>query len=144
MNALAWLAATRPRTLVASLTPVAVGTVLAWRQTGQVSWKIVFLCLGFAAFMQIGANFSNDYFDFRKGADREDRIGPARAVASGAIKPRTMLVCSVLVLAIGFKLCFLCPSPVGKFCTTKPRSVRCVQMNSSAVLDKYLTPIFKL
>jgi 1,4-dihydroxy-2-naphthoate octaprenyltransferase len=81
-----------------------VGTVFAWRQTGQLSWQIVFLCLGFAAFMQIGANFANDYFDFRRGADREDRIGPVRAVASGAIKPRTMLICAVLVLAIGFAL----------------------------------------
>ena len=40
--------------------------------------------------MQIDANFINDYFDFKKGTDREDRLGPERACAQGWITPRAM------------------------------------------------------
>ena len=40
---------------------------------------------------QIASNFANDYFDFKKGADKEDRLGPERAVASGWITPKAML-----------------------------------------------------
>ena len=102
MSLKAWLGATRPRTLVASLLPVVVGTMYAWRQTGEVSWAAFSLCLLFAGCMQVGANFANDYYDFRKGADGANRIGPARAVASGVIKPRTMKLCALIVLSMGF------------------------------------------
>lgn len=102
MSSAAWLAATRPRTLVASLVPVVVGTAYAWRQTAEISWVVFWLCLCFASLMQIGANFANDYYDFRKGADDQDRIGPARAVASGAISPGTMRMSALGVLAVGF------------------------------------------
>mgnify|MGYP001223549365 FL=1 len=54
--------------------------------------------------MQVGANFANDYYDFRRGADGADRIGPARAVATGAIKPQVMKICALVVLGIGFLL----------------------------------------
>ena len=40
--------------------------------------------------MQINANLINDYFDFKKGTDREDRLGPERACAQGWITPRAM------------------------------------------------------
>ena len=104
MSVSAWLGAVRPRTLVASLLPVAVGTAYAWRQTHFISWEALVFCLGFACFMQIGANLANDYYDFRKGADTKDRKGPVRAVSSGAIKPETMKRGAWLVLALGFVL----------------------------------------
>lgn len=87
---LAWMEATRPKTLFASLSPVVVGCVLAWHSG---SFRIIpaLLCLLVALSAQIASNFANDYFDFRKGADREDRLGPSRAVASGAIDPHAML-----------------------------------------------------
>ncbi|MFP6901002.1 MAG: 1,4-dihydroxy-2-naphthoate octaprenyltransferase, partial [Opitutales bacterium] len=100
----AWLGATRPLTLVASMVPVVVGTIYSWRQTAEISWTIFALCLGFAFLMQIGANFANDYYDFGRGADRHDRIGPARAVASGMIRPGLMKAAAYVVLALGFAL----------------------------------------
>lgn len=39
----------------------------------------------FAFLMQIDANFINDFFDYLKGSDREDRLGPERACAQGWI-----------------------------------------------------------
>ena len=100
----AWLVAIRPRTLVASLSPVSIGVALAFRDTSEVSWFLAGLCLFFAFLMQVGANFANDYYDHLKGADDERQLAPARAVASGLIPARTMCIAAYLTLAIGFAL----------------------------------------
>ena len=99
-----WVAASRPRTLVASLSPVFVGASLAFREFDDVSWMLVGLCLAFAMFMQVGANFANDYYDFIKGADDERRLGPARSVASGSVSPSVMRMAAFSTLACGFVL----------------------------------------
>ena len=88
-SAKAWFLASRPKTLTAALCPVVVGTALAWAD-GEANWAAFVLCLAFAASMQIAANFINDLFDFTRGTDREDRLGPERACAQGWISPRGM------------------------------------------------------
>lgn len=88
-SAKAWFLASRPKTLTAALCPVVVGTALAWAD-GKTNWAAFALCLAFAALMQIAANFINDLFDFTRGTDREDRLGPERACAQGWISPRAM------------------------------------------------------
>lgn len=88
-SAKAWFLASRPKTLTAALCPVVVGTALAW-DDGKANWAAFALCLAFAALMQIAANFINDLFDFKRGTDREDRLGPERACAQGWISPRAM------------------------------------------------------
>ena len=100
----AWVVASRPRTLVASLSPVCIGASLALREVDEVSWILVCLCLAFAMFMQVGANFANDYYDFVKGADDERRLGPARSVASGVVSPFVMRQAAFGTLALGFAL----------------------------------------
>ena len=100
----AWVVASRPRTLVASLSPVCIGASLALREVDEVSWILVCLCLAFAMFMQVGANFANDYYDFVKGADDERRLGPARSVASGVVSPFVMRMAGFGTLAFGFAL----------------------------------------
>jgi 1,4-dihydroxy-2-naphthoate octaprenyltransferase len=84
-----WLAATRPRTLPAAIAPVLVGSAFAWSDHTLV-WPAALACLGFALLIQIGTNFANDYYDFVKGADTAERIGPRRAVASGLVTPLAM------------------------------------------------------
>lgn len=107
----AWILAARPKTLVAAFVPVAVGTCLA---IDAASFKPIpaLLCLGFAFLIQIGTNFANDYFDYKKGADTDKRIGPKRAVASGLITPQAMLKGTIYVLALAF-LVGLCLLPFG-------------------------------
>ena len=100
----AWVAASRPRTLVASLSPVCIGVSLALREVEEISWTLVGLCLVFAIFMQVGANFANDYYDFIKGADDERRLGPARSVASGVVPPSVMRMAAFGTLGFGFAL----------------------------------------
>jgi len=58
------------------------------------------LCLLFALLAQIASNFSNDYFDHVKKTDNENRLGPARAVASGWIAPKRMLMGTLVVISL--------------------------------------------
>jgi 1,4-dihydroxy-2-naphthoate octaprenyltransferase len=81
-----WFSATRPKTLPAALAPVLVGSAFAWRD-GAFHAPAACACLAFAILVQIGTNFANDYYDFVKGADTQDRVGPTRAVAAGLIAP---------------------------------------------------------
>jgi 1,4-dihydroxy-2-naphthoate octaprenyltransferase len=93
-----WWHAARPHTLAASLSPVILGTAIAFRD-GQVKWGAAVLCLFVALFAQIASNFANDYFDGKNGIDKPDRVGPKRAVASGEIAPESMLRAAVIMIS---------------------------------------------
>jgi 1,4-dihydroxy-2-naphthoate polyprenyltransferase len=96
-----WIEAARPKTLPAAIVPVAVGTAFAAAHDAADLGRAA-VCLAFALLVQIGTNFANDYFDFVKGADTAERVGPRRAVAAGLVTPRTMLLATWLVLAVAF------------------------------------------
>ncbi|MDR2534347.1 MAG: 1,4-dihydroxy-2-naphthoate octaprenyltransferase [Tannerellaceae bacterium] len=101
-----WIRASRPFTLPASISPVAIGTAFAFRDD-SLSLVPALLCLLVAVAAQIASNFANDYFDFLNGSDTSERIGPARAVASGWIPARSMLAATIITLAF-VCLCGLC------------------------------------
>jgi 1,4-dihydroxy-2-naphthoate octaprenyltransferase len=79
-----WILAIRPKTLPAGICPVVMGSVLAYR-AGYFDFWAGFLSLMAAVLVQIGTNLANDYYDFKKGADTEDRLGPIRVTQSGLI-----------------------------------------------------------
>ena len=85
----AWFLAARPKTLSAALIPVAVATALAYAN-GVAQWTPALLCALFAMLMQVASNFINDLYDYKKGTDAEDRLGPKRACAQGWISPKAM------------------------------------------------------
>jgi 1,4-dihydroxy-2-naphthoate polyprenyltransferase len=101
-----WLLAARPKTLTAALAPVAVGTGLAFG-VGGGRWLLALAALLGALLIQVGTNLTNDYYDFRKGADTHDRLGPVRVTQAGLVAPRTVLT------AAG--LCFGAAAGVGLF-----------------------------
>ena len=82
----AWLLATRPKTLPAGVAPVVVGSAMAYGHQRFAFWPAA-ACLAVALLLQIGVNLANDYFDFTKGIDTEDRLGPVRVTQSGLIPP---------------------------------------------------------
>ena len=107
----AWVLAARPKTLTGALIPVILGSSLAYHD-GVLDWPLVICCALFAGFMQIAANMINDLYDFEKGTDREDRLGPERACAQGWITPMAMRkgIAAVLCLAsmTGMTALWLC------------------------------------
>ena len=100
--------AARPKTLPAALIPVVTATALAAAE-GLFRLGAALLCVAFALMMQVAANFINDLYDYLKGTDREDRLGPERVCAQGWISPRAMRVGIVVtvVLACSVGLCLL-------------------------------------
>ena len=94
-----WFHAARPKTLGAAVAPVVMATAIAWRD-GAFHWPSALCALAGAILIQIGTNFANDYFDFAKGADTDERIGPARATQTGLVAPETMRRAMLLTFAM--------------------------------------------
>jgi 1,4-dihydroxy-2-naphthoate polyprenyltransferase len=94
-----WVEAARPRTLPASLAPVLVGSAAGTRPH-DVAWGRFALVVIVALAVQVAVNFANDYFDGVRGVDTVQRAGPRRAVASGLVTPRAMLVAIGLAMAV--------------------------------------------
>ncbi len=105
-----WLQAFRLRTLPLALGAITMGAFTA-KVNGVFQWDIYILCLVTAIFLQILSNLANDYGDFKKGTDNDQRKGPARALQSGIITEKAMLravvLFSVLSLACGIWVIWL-------------------------------------
>lgn len=111
----AWWLAIRPATLTASAAPVLVGTGVAWAEHAFAFGPALAALLG-AFLLQIGANFANDVFDFERGADNADRLGPQRATQQGWITAaqmkRAMWATFAGATAIGLYLTYVAGWPV--------------------------------
>ena len=83
-NVSAWILATRPRTLPAAIAPVVLGSAMAVADKNFV-WLRALAAFMVALLLQIGVNLANDYFDYLKGIDTADRLGPLRVTQSGLI-----------------------------------------------------------
>ncbi|MBC8259822.1 MAG: 1,4-dihydroxy-2-naphthoate polyprenyltransferase [SAR324 cluster bacterium] len=94
-----WMLAIRPKTLGAAVAPIMIGTAMAFADGKAHSGAALTALLG-ALLIQIGTNFSNDYFDFIKGADTGERLGPTRATQAGLVTPKTMFRNFVLVFGL--------------------------------------------
>jgi 1,4-dihydroxy-2-naphthoate polyprenyltransferase len=95
----AWWLAIRPATLSLGVAPVLVGTACAHHEGGlQVGAALA--ALAGAVFLQIGANLSNDVFDFEKGADAVERLGPTRVVQAGMLSAAAVRKGMVLAFAL--------------------------------------------
>jgi 1,4-dihydroxy-2-naphthoate octaprenyltransferase len=110
-----WIAACRPKTLVAAIVPVALGGAV-FAIYGSSSnlfnqpafWGTLWRCAGFALGVQVACNFANDLGDSLRGADTPERVGPRRSVAHGEISPSAMgwgikLAC-LLALIFGWQV----------------------------------------
>lgn len=96
-----WIQASRPKTLAAALAPVLIGAGLAWRNGSFDAFTTAVILLS-AALIQIGTNFANDYYDFIKGADTDERIGFERATAKGFISPIAMRNATFITMGLAF------------------------------------------
>ena len=83
-----WLRIIRPQTLFASLCPVLVGLMVARTFISKeslcesVTALLTVLC---ALALQILSNLINDYYDFKRGTDKQGRVGFKRALAEGLV-----------------------------------------------------------
>ena len=108
-----WLRIIRPQTLFASLCPVLVGLMVAHTLVNQTSFGhlTAFLTASCALALQILSNLINDYYDYKRGTDKQGRVGFKRALAEGTVTESAMLTacCVTLVccLVLGAILCYI-------------------------------------
>jgi len=108
-----WLSAFRLRTLPLAVSSIIVGSALAFEHSQLAAvgpgWGIVTgSALLTAILLQILSNLANDLGDHLHGTDNQDRVGPQRAVQSGAISQeamkRAMIICGVSAFITGCAL----------------------------------------
>ena len=99
-----YIQAARLRTLPLSVSGIIVGSMYALANPTEreltPTLNFNWLLFGFAILttlgLQILSNFANDYGDGIKGTDNADRVGPQRAIQSGAISPSAMKTAIVI------------------------------------------------
>lgn len=96
----AWISAFRPRTLFLALGTTICGSGLAL-SVGHYNWVVFILTTLTAILLQLLSNIANDLGDYQHGTDiTGNRVGPERAVQSGAITPRQMKKAIYIVIAL--------------------------------------------
>jgi len=100
----AWLLATRPKTLTATLAPIFVGSAVALKHNPHVDFLLIACALLCTLCLQVCTNLVNDVSDFKKGTDDPNRLGPPRAAAQGWLSPTEIWigVTVTVILAILF------------------------------------------
>ena len=104
-----WLSAFRLRTLPLSVSGVILGSCFAHFK-GAFDSLTMFLAVLVTISLQVLSNLANDYGDSEKGTDNHTRVGPMRAVQSGAISSDQMLegikvnILVVVILSVGLIL----------------------------------------
>jgi len=111
----AWILAARPKTLTAAVAPVLAGTGLASFHDA-LAWRPAVAALLGAVLIQIGTNFANDYYDFVRGGDTQERVGPIRVTQAGLLAPRTvwwgMVVALTAAVLVGSYLVWVAGWPI--------------------------------
>ncbi len=103
-----WWEGIRPGYLTLAIMPVLLGSALAWIRTiapqspfghFRLLHFIAALCAVIA--LQIGANLVNDYYDFIKGVDTGNPLGPGALIQQGLMKPIPVLSLGLVLLLLG-------------------------------------------
>lgn len=96
-----WFRIIRPQTLFASLCPVLVALITMSEPINTVVATVTAIC---AVALQVLSNLINDYYDYRRGTDKQGRVGFRRALAEGEVSERQMFTACLITLAV----CIVC------------------------------------
>lgn len=113
-----WFYAVRFQTLLLSFSGITLSFLIS-KSRGFGDFTIYFLCLFTAMFLQILANFSNDYGDSIQGVDNDHRIGPKKIIQRGWISllamKRAINIFSILSFFSGIFLIYKSLNQKGPF-----------------------------
>jgi len=95
-----WCRAIRPFAYPASMVPAFLGMALAW--SGGYDFRHGFAVLTIIGVVaaHTGANLMSDYFDYRRGIDREGTLGGSGVLVEGLLSPRAIIIASLLSFII--------------------------------------------
>ena len=97
-----WLKAARPFSFTASATPILLGTALAFYQTGSIDIIMFLAALFGGVLLHAGTNLVSDYYDFKKGVDREDTYGGSRILVEKTMTPKDVLAGGIAAFGLAF------------------------------------------
>ena len=100
---ISWVIASRPKTLPAAVVPVLVGSAAA-ASDNKFILLYALIALACSLLIQIGTNFTNDLYDYLKGADNGKRKGPLRVMVNGLITVAEMKAGIAIVFLTAFIL----------------------------------------
>ena len=107
MNLQNWIGAFRLRTLPLALASILMGIAVS-QIHGEFNWQVSLWAIITTLLLQILSNLANDSGDGIKGTDNKNRLGPERAIQSGAISLKQMkiaiIIFSILSLISGLYL----------------------------------------
>jgi len=106
MNFKVWLKAIRVPFFTATIIPVALGSIIAWHNTGNFMWIRFLLTMLGAILIHTGTNLANDYFDHLSGCDKANSTptpfsGGSRVIQEKLIAPKQILVASAISFIVG-------------------------------------------
>ncbi|VAX28606.1 1,4-dihydroxy-2-naphthoate polyprenyltransferase [hydrothermal vent metagenome] len=110
-----WVLASRPKTLPAAVSPILIGTSVAYYddKLNIIAAIVALIC---SLLIQVGTNFVNDLYDHLKGSDSEERVGPERALATGMISvnemKRVIYLTFVVTFLLGLYLVYIAGWPI--------------------------------
>ena len=111
----AWILAIRPKTLPAAAASVVMGSAIAFVD-GQFDFWPALAALSGSLLLQIISNVANDLYDFKRGADAGERLGPIRVTQAGLLTPdqvqRGLYMLIGFALVIGIYLVFQAGWPI--------------------------------
>lgn len=115
-----WWDGVRPSYLLLSIVPVLVGSVLGWMPTvtakmpfGTFHVLTFFALLAAVLFLQVGAHLINDYYDYLRGVDTSNALGPGGLIQQGLIRPIRVLITGLVFLCGGVLLGLVAASKGG-------------------------------
>lgn len=95
----------RPFSFSASVVPMLVGAMYAWAYyEGEIIWWLLPVVFIAGVLLHSGTNLVSEYFDLKKGVDREDTFGSSRVLVEGHLDPKVLLNAGYLCFALGFLL----------------------------------------
>jgi len=104
-----WALAIRAETLIASICPMIIGTLLASKEV-SLNIRILILTFLYGLLLHIGVNLSNDYYDYLKGADTDKRIAPFSTIQTKLTSLKQVksafIASFILAFIIGFFFIF--------------------------------------
>jgi len=103
MSLRVWIQASRPKTLTAAAAPVLMGVALAVFRDRFALLPALAALVG-ALLIQVGTNFANDYYDFVRGGDTTDRVGPTRVTQAGLLQPAAVRRAAILIFGLAVAL----------------------------------------
>lgn len=107
-----YLTALRPWSFTASLTPVLLGTCLAYKATGPISIPVVVVTCITALAVHAAGNLVNTYYDFKRGVD--NKKSDDKTLVEGQMNANEVATLGAVCYAIGCiglaMLCYLSPA----------------------------------